>query len=130
MKRTKRPTALVDLDYYRFSFTNPPREDHTATAHDPFLEKLFHTHPEENYLFYLDASLHETLKRHETKCNPRISIEKMREVYEYASPTGREEEVVIPESSSLEQTVEQIARITGIYGQPTFTSPSAPSTEP
>ncbi len=139
MKRTKRPTALVDLDYYRFSFTNPPREDHnleyemsgndvliglklgfdvifdgnfTATAHDPFLEKLFHTHPEENYLFYLD------------------SIEKMREVYEYASPTGREEEVVIPESSSLEQTVEQIARITGIYGQPTFTSPSAPSTEP
>jgi thymidylate kinase len=145
MKRTKRPTVLVDLDHYRFSFINPPRADHdleyemsgndvliglrlgfdvifdgnfTATAHDPFLEKLFHAHPEENYLFYLDASLHETLKRHETKSNPRISIEKMREVYEYASPTGREEEVVISESSSLEQTVEQITRITGIYGQP------------
>jgi thymidylate kinase len=145
MKRTKRPTVLVDLDYYRFSFINPPKADHnleyemsgndvliglklgfdvifdgnfTATAHDPFLEKLFQSHPEENYLFYLDASLHETLKRHETNSNPRISMEKMGEVYEYASPTGREEEVVIPESSSLEQTVEQITRITGIYGQP------------
>ena len=88
MKRTKRPTVLVDLDHYRFSFVNPPNHDHdleyemsgsdvliglklgfdvifdgnfTATAHDPFLEKLLSAHPEENYLFYLDASLNETL---------------------------------------------------------------------
>jgi len=141
MKRTKRPTVLVELDHYRFSFVNPPNHDHdleyemsgsdvliglklgfdvifdgnfTATAHDPFLEKLFSAHPEENYIFYLDASLNETFKRHETKSHPRISTDKMKEVYKYASPTGHEKEVIIPERSSLEQTVEQIAQITGI----------------
>jgi hypothetical protein len=143
MKRTKRPTVLVDLDHYRFGFVNPPSRDHdleyemsgsdvliglrlgfdvifdgnfTADAHDPFLEKLFQAHSKENYLFYLDASLPETLRRHETKSYTRISTSKMREVYKYASPTGRKEEVVIPESSSLGQTVEQIMRITGIGG--------------
>jgi predicted kinase len=141
MKRTKRPAVLVDLDYYRFGFVNPPRPDHgleyemsgsdvliclrlgfdvifdgnfTADAHDPFLERLFQAHPRENYLFYLDASLPETLLRHETKSYTRISADKMCEVYKYASPTGRKEEVVIPESSSLEQTVEQSVEITGI----------------
>ncbi len=141
MKRTTRPTVLVDLDHYRFSFVNPPYRDHdleyemsgsdvliglklgfdvifdgnfTATARDPFLEKLLSAHPEENYLFYLDASLNETLKRHETKSHPRISTDKMKEVYQYASPTGHEKEVILPESSSVEQTVEQIAQITGI----------------
>ena len=141
LKRTTRPTVLVDLDHYRFSFVNPPNYDHdlesamsgsdvliglklgfdvifdgnfTATVHDPFLAKLLSAHPEENYLFYLDASLNETLKRQETKSHPRISTDKMQEVYPYASPTGHEKEVIIPQSSSLEQTVEQIAQITGI----------------
>lgn len=141
MKRTKRPTVLVDLDHYRFSFVNPPNHAHdleyemsgsdvliglrlgfdvifdgnfTATAHDPLLAKWFSAHPEENYLFYLDASLNETLKRHETKSHPRISTDKMKEVYQYASAIGHENEVIIPESSSLEQTVEQIAQIAGI----------------
>ncbi len=141
LKRTTRPTVLVDLDHYRFSFVNPPNHDHgleyamsgsdvliglqlgfdvifdgnfTATAHDPFLDKLLSAHPEETYLFYLDASLNETLKRHETKSHPRISADKMKEVYHYASPTGHEQEVIIPESSSVAQTVEQIAQITGL----------------
>jgi len=141
MERTTRPTVLVDLDYYRFSFVNPPDNDHDleyemsssdvliglrlgfdvifdgnfrATADDPLLVKWFSDHPQENYLFYLDASLNETLKRHETKSHPRISTEKMKEVYRYATATRHETEVIIPESSSLEQTVEQIARITGI----------------
>lgn len=37
----------------------------TATAHDPFLAKLLSAQPEETYLFYLNASLNETLKRHQ-----------------------------------------------------------------
>jgi thymidylate kinase len=141
MELTQRPTVLVELDYYRFSFVNPPRRDHnleyelsgsdvlialrlgfdvifdgnfTADAHDPFLVRLFRAHAEQNYLFYLDASLAETLRRHKTKSNPRISAEKMREVYKYASPTGRKDEVVIPGDSSLEQTVDQIVQATGI----------------
>ena len=107
MMRTTRSTVLVDLDHYRFSFVNPPNRDHnleyemsgsdvliglelgfdvifdgnfTATAHDPFLEKLLSAHPEESYIFYLDATLSETLRRHGTKSNPRISADKMKEV--------------------------------------------------
>ena len=141
MQRTTRPTVLVELDHYRFSFVNPPNYDHdleyemsgsdvliglklgfdvifdgnfTATARDSFLAKLLSAQAEETYLFYLDASLNETLKRHETKSHPRISTDKMKEVYHYASPTGHEKEVIIPESSSGEQTFEYIAQITGI----------------
>jgi thymidylate kinase len=146
LKRTTRPTVLVDLDHYRFSFVNPPHEDDhnedlglefemsasdiliglrlgfdvifdgnfTAETPDPFLDKLLSAHPEETYLFYLDASLEETLKRHETKAHPRISKEKMIEVYPYASPTGHEKEIIIPQDSSLEQTIEHITKIVGI----------------
>jgi AAA domain len=141
MNWTKRPTVLIDLDHYRFSFVNPPGYSHdleyemsgsdvliglklgfdvifdgnfTARAPDPFLERLFSAHPRENYLFYLEASLDETLRRHKTKVNPRITTDKMEELYQYASPTGYEGEVLIPEGSSLEQTIEQIARVTEI----------------
>jgi hypothetical protein len=136
-----RPVVLVELDQYRFSFVNPPKKDHdlefemsasdvkvglklgfdvifdgnfSAKADDPFLEKLFAGHLEENYLFYLDASLQETLERHKAKTNPRIDTDKMKEVYRYASPTGHKQEVVISEDSTLEQTVATIKLITGI----------------
>jgi hypothetical protein len=141
MEKTSRPTVLVDLDHYRFSFVNPPPKDHdleyemsasdvsiglelgfnvifdgnfSAGADDPFLEKLFAKHPEGNYIFYLNASLRETLERHKTKADPRIGTDKMKEVYKYASPTGHKQEVVIPEESTLGQTVAKIRRITGI----------------
>jgi MoxR-like ATPase len=143
MKRTRRPTVLVDLDHYRFGFVNAPPRDHDRTLSleyemsasdvliglrlgfdvifdgnfraeepDPFLDRLLAAHPDRNYFFYLDASLRETLKRHGTKADPRISARKMREVYKYASPLGLAGEVVIPQSSSLQQTVDEILRIT------------------
>jgi hypothetical protein len=141
MNQTTRPTVLVDLDYYRFGFVNRPEDwdgpeyemsgsdvliglrmgydvifdgNFASDTHDPFLEKLFQAHPKENYLFYLEASLPETLRRHETKASPRITAEKMKEVYKYASPVGVEQEVVIPESSTLDQTVSKIREVTGI----------------
>jgi hypothetical protein len=141
MHTTKRPTVLVDLDHYRFCFVNPPKEDHnleyemiasdvkiglekgfdvifdgnfSTGRRDPFLRKLFAFHPRENYIFYLDASLDETLERHKTKTKPRISIAKMKEVYKFASPIGHKDEIVIPESSTLEETVDKIVQVTGI----------------
>ena len=148
MRRTKRPTVLIDLDYYRFGFVNwekapacgsedelgPEYEmsggdvliglrrgydvifdgNFTSDPHDPFLKMLFDAHPDDNYLFYMDASLEETLKRHKTKENARINTDKMREVYKYASPVGLEKEVIIPQDSSLEETVERIRQVAGI----------------
>ncbi|MCL5016077.1 MAG: AAA family ATPase [Patescibacteria group bacterium] len=150
MSRTKRPTLLVDLDYYRFAFVNPPERDHNleyelsgndiitalelgfdvifegnfkAGENDPFLKKLFDAHKEENYLFYLDASLDETLKRHKTKTPysptiPILSEDRVRELYQFASPIGRENEIIIPEYSTLEQTVDKIMEVAGIKTQP------------
>jgi deoxyadenosine/deoxycytidine kinase len=79
LKRSTSPTVLVELDHYRFSFVNPPHHDHD----------LEYEMSGSDVLIYLDASLNETLKRHETKSNPRISTDKMKEVYHYASPTQR-----------------------------------------
>ncbi|SRR5258708_6638400 len=141
MSQTSRPTVLVDLDYYRFGFVNRPEDwdgpeyemssndiliglrmgydvifdgNFSSDPDDPFIKKLFDSHPQENYLFYLDASLPETLRRHKTKTSSRITPGKMKEVYKFASPVGIEQEVVIPEGSSLEQTVRKIKEITGI----------------
>jgi guanylate kinase len=141
MHITKRPTVLVDLDHYRFGFVNPPKENHnleyemsasdihialekgfdvifdgnfSVEKKDPFLDKLFAHHPNENYIFYLEASLDETLERHKTKTNPRISISIMKEVYKFASPIGHKDEIVIPESSTLEETISKIVQVTGI----------------
>ena len=141
MEQASRPTALVDLDYYRFIFVNPPPEDHNleykmaecniligleqgfdvifegnfrADSNDPMLERLFKTHPKENYLFYLEASLDETLRRHQNREDRRISADKMRELYEYATPIGHARETVIPETSSLEETIKLIQKTVGI----------------
>ena len=85
-----------------------PSEKAHALLDDPFMLNVVNARASHH------ATLSETLKRHETKSNPRISADKMKEVYKYASPTGHEKEVIIPEGSSLEHTVEQIAQITGI----------------
>jgi hypothetical protein len=141
MRRTTRPTVLIDLDYYRFGFVNRPEDwdgpeyemsgsdvliglrmgydvifdgNFTSDPHDPFLKSLFDAHPGENYLFYLDATLEETLKRHKTKSNPRIDEDKMKEVFKYASPVGLENEVIIPQDSSIDETVERIIQAAGI----------------
>lgn len=141
MERTTRPTVLVDLDYYRFGYVNPPDDKHqleyvlsgndvisslkldfdvifdgnfTTASRLHFLKRLFKVHPEENFLFYLDASLEETLKRYQTKTNSRIDTDKMKEVYKFASPVGHEKEVIIPEHSSLQETVDLIRRTAGI----------------
>jgi hypothetical protein len=133
--------VLVELDYYRFGFVNRPEDwdgpeyemsgsdvliglrmgydvifdgNFASGPHDPFLKKLFQAHPRENFLFYLEASLSETLRRHETKNSPRITTKKMKEVYKYASPVGAEQEVVIPERSTLDETVSKIRQIAGI----------------
>lgn len=141
MGLTTRPTVLVDLDYYRFGYVNSPNNEHqieyvlsgndvisslklgfdvifdgnfTAASRMNFLKRLFAEHPDENYLFYLEASLEETLKRHNTKINSRIDTDKMKEVYQFASPVGHKDEVVIPEDSSVDETVQLIRDTTGI----------------
>lgn len=69
----------------------------------------------DHYFFYFDVSFAETLKRHATKPNAHEFGEKeMREWYKPNQQTRFDNEWIIPESSTLEHTVETIARTAGL----------------
>ncbi len=140
-----RRTALIDQDYYRFIFNpagggSKPNSDtiHKLILHNTLealrdgydvilegilsvrsysevLEELFRQHPRENYMFYFDISLDETISRHNTRPNRHEFGEaEMREWYPTAHRSNHELERVIPETSSIEQTtklIKQTARL-------------------
>ena len=85
-----------------------------VTTHKELLSRLFKIHPDENYVFYLQASLVETLRRHGTRIEKIISEEKMKELYGYATPINHPAETIVPESSSVEETVKLIQTTAGI----------------
>ena len=78
------------------------------------LQKLVQACPN-NYVYYFDVSVEETIKRHVTKINAHEFGEtQLREWYRHQDLTNFDTEVIIPESSSFEETVEQIVKETGI----------------
>lgn len=79
------------------------------------LEQLFVLHPEHNFIYYVDVSLPETLRRHATKPNKDdFGEEEMRRWYIERDVLGVAGEKVIPEASTLEQTVSAIVTDTGL----------------
>ncbi len=133
LKKVKGQAMLVSVDQTRKMFSDQKQPDHQASKdmvvnnvlfglaknYDVILEgilniktdkfmfdKILATHPEENYFFYLDVSYKETLRRHKTRPEKaEFGEESMKEWWSYASPMGHASETVIPESSSLEETV-------------------------
>ena len=125
---TTRAVAVVDRDEYMFMFNRwpdaPDQElirlmilfcldrgidvvfegNFKAETHRALLEDLFVAHPDDNFIFYLDVSLEETIRRHRGR-RERLSEERMRELFPTTTPLHDPEEVVIPESASLEQAV-------------------------
>lgn len=85
-------------------------------AYGEVLSEIFERHPHENHLFYFDVSLEEALRRHTTRPEQAgFGEAEMREWYEVgACRYGREPERVIPEDSSLEQTLRFIKKVSGI----------------
>lgn len=79
------------------------------------LQDIFKVHTEENYLFYLDVSFDETVKRHQTRPEKaEFKAEAMKKWWDYASPTNNVSETIIPESSSLDNTVKIISEVAGL----------------
>lgn len=73
-------------------------------THAALLERLFALPDVDVFAVYLDVSLPETLRRHATR--PQIiTVDKMTELHPVAVPLGVPDEVVIPESSTVEETV-------------------------
>ena len=85
-----------------------------AERYNAMLTRLIEA-ADESHVFYLDVSLEETLRRNETKPNGNeIGEENIRRWYNDQDLLGVEGEVIIPESSSLDETVRHILRATGL----------------
>lgn len=73
-------------------------------------KEITEQHPTNNYFFYFDISLEETLRRHQYKPNQDDFGEReMRNWYKEKDFLNFVNEVIIPEEFSLEETVERIA---------------------
>ncbi|MEO5498961.1 MAG: AAA family ATPase [Candidatus Saccharimonadales bacterium] len=81
----------------------------------PVFENIRKDHPNENYMFYFDISLDETFRRHANRSkSTRFGTDEMKEWYKFAKHSGLEWEVIIPEESSIDETVTDIKVITGL----------------
>lgn len=136
-----RPTALVDLDYCRQMFRNRASDevmveyDVAKAAIEISIEQGFNVIFDGNFrlrdggrlplplfsfpgattfVFYLDVSLPETLRRHVNRNDQRLTVEGMKRLYRFAQPLGAYPETVIPEGSSLDETLSTIRRVADI----------------
>lgn len=137
-KGSSTKTALVDADHYRqdMLFPKPVEKDDLAALmsqdvlycleHDytviwdsifyandrnkAYLGKfLTELHPNDNFIFNFDVSFEETARRHglRPKSND-FSVEEMKEWYQPVEELGYTFEYLIPESNTLEQTINLI----------------------
>jgi adenylate kinase family enzyme len=140
MEKVSRPTALLKRDHYMFMFKTddetkvPDKElleqniltclergfdvifegNFKGATHKPMLERIFTAHPDENYVFYLDVSLNETLKRHNKREEQLLTAQEVKGLYDFATPLGHPTEKIVPEHSSIAESVELIRQTAGI----------------
>jgi predicted kinase len=142
-----RKTCIIEQDYYRFIFRSRDdgSKANSATIHkmikenvitalsdgyDVILEGILATksyiddlneiiskHPTENYLFYFDISLEETIKRRQTRPSRNTSSYTegdLRTFYPKVYNPAHESEKLIPEASSFDDTVAYIIKTCNI----------------
>lgn len=81
----------------------------------PVFERIREVSHVEAFMFYFDVSFEETARRHATRGKAgRFSADEMKEWYEFAQKSSLDWEVIVPEQSSLEETIANIRSITGI----------------
>lgn len=81
----------------------------SAKRYENIFKEILAIHPENNYFFYFDVSLEETIKRHQTKPNKDEFGEKeLREWYKIKDYLVLINEDIISEESALEDSVKQI----------------------
>lgn len=71
--------------------------------------------PREIYFFYLDVGFDKTVQRHQTRHKrDEFGEDAMKRWWKYSSPLKHELEIIISESSSLEETLKMIHQTTGL----------------
>lgn len=141
MQTVTRPTAHIDQDAYRFIFAAIEKPGDvrremivgdilialrhgydvildgilSAKGYQSAFDQLLHEHPKNNFAFYLETSFDETVRRHamRPKAND-FGSDDMAQWYGLADPLHIENEVIIPESSSLEESITTIRQVSGI----------------
>jgi predicted ABC-type ATPase len=86
-------------------------------SYDTVLEKIFAVHEKNNFLYYFDVSFEETIRRHGTRTitvGSGFDEDDMREWYPASRKSDNFSEQIIPESSSIDDTVGQILADTGL----------------
>ena len=89
----------------------------SVRQYDKVLEEILAIHPSHNFMYYFDTSFEETILRHATRTVTRgtgFNEEDMREWYQAAHRSNHALERIIPESFSLEETVNRILSETGL----------------
>ena len=79
------------------------------------LHQLIEHHPGPVAVFYIDVSLNETVRRHLSRAEPiSVTADQMREWYTHRDLLDLARETMIPETSSLAQTVATILHTSGL----------------
>ena len=143
LENASKKTCLIEQDYYRFIFRpyengskanaepihnmilqnvlialnegyNVILEGIFSTkSYKKIVDEILEVHPAENYFFYFDISLDETLRRHAqrpSKNTPPFTLGEMKSWYPSEYVAIHPNEVRILESSSLEDTIALISR--------------------
>lgn len=140
IKRATRPTLLIGEDKIRKMFNDHKRTGHETArrlaissvllgldnGYDVIYQgilttknknfnaqfgDILSTHPHENYFFYLDVGFGETVKRHQSRHKKsQFGPEAMKRWWDYSLPTKHSSEIIIPEDSSLENTIKIISK--------------------
>ena len=141
-KRVSAPTLLISEDVSRKMFNDHPKPAHDTSKKlavasvllglqnnynvifegilniktwDAYLDSLFEGHGSDNFMFYLDVGFDETVNRHYTRPEKsEFDVTEMKRWWDYASPLDHVKETIIPESSTLESTIQTIARASGL----------------
>lgn len=86
-----------------------------AVKYHQMFQEILVEHPSNNFFFYFDISLEETLRRHQFKPNKHEFGEKeMRDWYKEKDLLGLVQEALIFETNTLEQTVDSLICTCGL----------------
>ncbi|KFB04665.1 hypothetical protein ALLO2DRAFT_02595 [Frankia sp. Allo2] len=101
----------------------------TAARYASMIEGLLGAHQGRSFVFYLDVSLEETLRRHATRPQAaEFTSEDMRGWYLPRDLLGVDGEQVVPEHSTLDQTVAFIGAAAGLVpASPIRAAPGSPA---
>ena len=86
--------------------------------YEPLFEKLKQLNPHQTYFYYFDISFDETVRRHATKAGVDFGEAELRQWFKADDYSHSDNEILIPETNTLEATITAIIKQTGLRPLP------------